>query len=192
MKRLFRHSLVLAAISCGGTFAMAQSQLHCLQDGLLYPVAEMRSGAPYYDAGDRLIRGSRKSLTMLPSSEFGYGFIRVEILENVRSGKPSTKSSLKFGPERAWYLLKARVVADIDLEDCYCVLRFESYGEVTFRLKSLGNLKAGQARTFEIFTSVGYETPQQLHIYSGKEEIRSSLVPGDYRYDFGQLVMASN
>lgn len=169
----------------------AQSALHCLIDGGWLPVAEMKGKVPYCFTGDGLVKGDAESVTMLPVSDFADGFLKVELVSNTRSGVVDNGDVLQFTSREGWYQMTAMVTSDVDLDDCYYVMRFEMYGEIKFYCRPIGALKAGKTQRVELFTKLGYEMPQQLHIYSGMEEVRSSLVPHEYRYEFGEFLLAS-
>lgn len=181
---------ILTFFAC--SFGMGQSSLHCLDGGVWLPVHEVRGNFPYCFTGDGLVRGNRESLTMLSSERFGQGFLQVEILENKRAGVVKSGEELHFVKQTGWYEFTARVTAVEDVEDAYCVMRFDQFGEASFVLRKIGDLEAGQSRTIAILTQLTFEMPKQMHFYSGTEEIRTNLVPDSYRYEYGRFLLASN
>lgn len=190
MKRLAK---ILAAllISASSGSLFGQSVLHCHVDGMWMPVEEMKGAQPYCFTGDSLVKGSREDMTLLPTADFGEGFIDIEIKANMRQGVVQKDGILRFTSDKSWYLMKARVVSDTDLENCYYAMRFDTYGTYSYYCRPIGDLKAGKPKTIEIFMRLGYEMPQQLHVFSGMEEIRTTLVPTAYSYNFGHFTIAS-
>lgn len=188
-----RHAILLAALLFSTTTAqvLAQSALHCLHDGMWLPVAEVKGTMPYCFTGDDLVKGSKEEMTLLPVEDFAEGFIDVKVLKNVREGVSNSDGILRFSRDKAWYLMKATLVSDIDIEDCYYALRFETYGTFSYYCRPIGALQAGKPKSVEIFMKVGYEMPQQLHIFSGMEEVRTTLVPTEYSYNYGKFTIAS-
>ncbi|EDY81320.1 hypothetical protein VDG1235_938 [Verrucomicrobiia bacterium DG1235] len=169
----------------------AQSSLHWMQDGAWLPVYEVRGSSPYCFTGDGLVKGDDKELTMLSSEAFGDGYLEVEIIENKRSGVVRNDGALRFSSEKGWFQFNARVSSDRDIEDAYFVMRFDRFGESSYLCRSLGSLKAGKGKSISIFTQLRYEMPKQLHFYSRTEEIRTSLVPTGYRYEYGDFQLAA-
>lgn len=176
----------------GVSSVSAQSALHSLIDGGWVPVAEMKGKIPYCFTGDGLVKGDEDRVTMLPVSDFGEGFVKVDLVSNQRSGVDRSDEVLRFTSREGWYQMTALVTSDVDLSDCYYVMRFEMYGEIKFYCRPIGTLSAGKTQRVELFKKLGFEMPQQLHIYSGMEEVRSSLVPGEYRYEFGEFLLADS
>ena len=192
--KAFRIALLsfLILIGWGATSSRAQSGVHCLIDGSWLPVAEIKGKVPYCFTGDGLAKGELDAVTMLPAEEFGEGFLKVTLESNKRTGVVDGGDDvLRFTSREGWYQMTALVTSDVDLSDCYYVMRFESYGEIKLLCRPIGALKAGKPQRIEIYTKLRYEMPQQLHIYSGMEELRTSLIPGAYRYDFGEFLLAS-
>ncbi len=170
----------------------AQSVLYCLNDGQYLPVAEVNRGIPLCFTGDDLIRGSAKKLTLLPSDSFAEGFLKIDIRKNERAGVTKSGGVLMFNSSQNWYTLICDVTSDADLSDCYFALGFDTYGKKSFYCRSLGPLKAGKKKTLRVYVKLGYEMPDNLHFFSGMEEIRTSLVPINYSYEDGHFELASN
>ncbi|WP_309021102.1 hypothetical protein [Pelagicoccus sp. SDUM812002] len=126
---------------------------------------------------------------MLSNSEFGDGFLEVEILENVRSGVVNSDGINQFTAKSGWFQFSAKVTAVEDVSDAYFVMRFNKLGDAVFECKSIGDLKAGKFKIISLFQRLDYEMPEQLHFYSGMEEIRTNLVPAPYTYEFGDFVL---
>ncbi len=126
---------------------------------------------------------------MLSSSEFGKGYLKVEILENTRSGVDSSGGAPRFTAEHGWFQFSARVTAQQDSSDVYFVMRYNRLGEAAFNCKSLGDMRAGQTKIITFFKKLDYEMAEQLHFYSGMEEIRTNLVPSSYTYQFGDFIL---
>lgn len=195
MKLLYGHTL--KSICCGAFLLLAnsmcgQSTLHWLSDGLWHPVYEVRGNVPFCFTGDDLVRGDPKDLTMLSAPAFGSGYLKVDILENRREGVVKMNGGLKFTSENGTFRFSGRVMSDVDIEDVYYVMRFKKVGSAAFVCRSLGSLKAGKPKRIEIFLRLDYEMPEQLHFYSGMEEIRTNLVPDSYDYAFGDFFLAAN
>ncbi len=126
---------------------------------------------------------------MLESNRFSDNYIDVEILENIRSGVVKTDGALQFTSEHGWLQFTARVTAREDISDAYFVMRYIELGEAEFSCESIGNMKAGKSKIVKIFRKLGYEMPEQLHFYSGMQEIRTNLVPSSYTYRFGDFIL---
>ena len=169
----------------------AQSLLFCQIEDEVLPVAEVKAGRPLCFTGDSLIKGSSESVTMVPERSFGQGFIDVEIIRNERDGVADNGGVLEFTAHRSWYLLVCKLVPDRDLTNCYFTLKLDSYGEKSHYLGSLGDLVAGEEKMLRVFVKLKYEMPDQLHIFSGMEEIRTSLVHSVYQYEEGELIFAA-
>ncbi len=167
----------------------AQSALHCLESGSWLPVFEVKGGSPYCFTGDGLVKSSSDKLTMLSNPTFSEGYLEVEILENIRSGVSSADGALRFTSEYGWFQFTARVTAHEDVGDAYFVMRYDKLGDAAFSCKSIGSLKAGKSKLITIFKKLEYEMPEQLHFYSGMEEIRTNLVPSSYTYQFGDFLL---
>lgn len=185
-----RFVFVLGLFVC--SLSAAQSSLQCLDNDTWLPVYEVRGKTPYCFTGDDLVRGDSETLTMLSSEEFGDGFLEVKIIENARSGVVNTDGFLRFTAERGWFQFSAKVKSTVDIDDAYFVMRLDCYGEASYICGSLGSLKAGKSRTVAILTQLQYEMPKQLHFFSGSSEIRSDLIPTNYRYEYGTFLLASN
>ncbi len=171
--------------------AEAQSLLYCQFGDELLPVESVKGSSPMCFTGDSLVKGKQKDLVILPAERFGDGYIEIEIIKNKREGVSNNNGLLQFESSRGWYLLICRLVADRDIDDCYYSIGFDHYGEKSCYTKSLGNLKKGEKKYLRVYMKLGYEMPDQLHVFSGMDEIRTSLLPSAYRYDQGQLVFAS-
>lgn len=171
--------------------ASGQSTLHWLKDESWYPVYEVKGNIPYCFTGDSLVRGNSDELTMLSARDFAPGFLNVEILENRRQGVSKVEGTLQFTSNTGMFTFSARVTSEVDMDDVYYVMRFKRMGEATFTCRSIGSLKAGKPKRIDILMRLGYEMPEQLHFYSGMEEIRTNLVPHTYSYAFGDFVLAS-
>lgn len=184
--------LILSSVLQVGSFSHAQSLLYCQIEDEFLPVAEVKGGRPLCFTGYSLVKGSSDSVIMAPERNFGQGFIDLEIVENERDGVANKGGVLQFTSHRSWYLLICKLVPDRDLPNCYFTLKLDSYGEKTHYLGSLGDLVAGEEKTLRVFVKLKYEMPDQLHIFSGMEEIRTSLVPTVYEYDEGELFFAAN
>ena len=169
----------------------AQSLLYCQIEDDVFPVAEVKGGRPLCFTGDSLVKGSSESITMVPERSFGQGFIDVEIVKNERDGVANNGGVLEFTSHRSWYLLICKLVPDRDLPNCYFTLKLDSYGDKSHYLGSLGDLVAGEEKMLRVFVKLKYEMPDQLHIFSGMEEIRTSLVHSVYQYEEGQLIFAA-
>ncbi|MBC2605590.1 hypothetical protein [Pelagicoccus albus] len=170
----------------------SQSSVYCMQNGSWLPVYEVRNNAPYCFTGDSLVKADSQSLTMLASESFGHGFVEVEILENKRSGVIQNDQGLRFVTDKGRFDFVARVKATTDVEDLYCVMRFNKYGDAKFVCHRIGSLKRGGSSLITFSLQLKYEMPEQIHFYSGTEEIRSNLVPASYAYQFGDFLLASN
>ena len=170
---------------------LAQSLLYCLQDGEYLPVAEVNRGAPLCFTGDDLVKGSAKSLTLLPAESFADGFLKIEVKKNLRMGVAKKDGILMFSSSQNWYTLLCDVISDRDIEDCYYAIAFDTYGVKSFYCRSLGPLKAGKRKSLRVYVKVGYEMPNQIHFFSGMEEIRTSMIPMTYFYQNGSLEFAS-
>lgn len=181
--------LSFLTILTGGP-ALAQSSLNCDIDGDFLPVFEIKGRMPYCFTGDDLVKGEPEALTMLPTSKFGEGFIEVSVVKNERRGVVSQDGLLRFTSRQARYRLHAKIVSQTDLSNCYFAMRFDTYGKMSYLCNSLGDLEAGKVYSLDISTKLGYEMPQQLHIFSGMEEIRTSLVPIAYDYEEGVFRLA--
>ena len=169
----------------------AQSVLNCLIGGKYLPVAEIRNTIPYCFTGDSVVRGSKKELALLPADEFADGFVEVAVNKNERSGVVNENGILVFVSPRDWYSFVATITPDRDLSDCYFAVGFDTYGVKSYYTKALGDLEAGKNRTIRVYMKLRFEMPDQLHIFSGMEEIRTSLVPSDYSYRNGDLLLAA-
>lgn len=167
----------------------AQSALHCLESGSWLPVFEVKGGFPYCFTGDGLVKSSSEKLTMLSNPHFSEGYLEVEILENIRSGVSSADGALRFTSESGWFQFTARVTATEDVRDAYFIMRYDKLGDAAFSCKSIGTLKAGKSKVITLFKKLEYEMPEQLHFYSGMEEIRTNLVPSSYTYQFGDFLL---
>ena len=165
--------------------------LNCLMDGEYLPVAEIRNTVPYCFTGDYVVRGSKKALKLLPADEFTDGFVEVAVSKNERAGVVNDNGILTFTSPREWYSFVATITPDRDLSDCYFAVGFDTYGVKSYYTKALGDLTAGKKRTIRVYMKLGYEMPDQLHIFSGMEEVRTSLVPSDYSYQNGYLLLAA-
>lgn len=175
------------------TFAetKAQSVLSCLVDGAYLPVAEIRSTVPYCFTGDGVVRGKKKQLALFPAERFAEGFVEIEIRRNQRAGVVKRDGILLFTSQRDWYSFIATIIPDRDLPDCYFAFGFDHYGVKSYYTKALGDLVAGKKRTIRVYTKLGYEMPDQIHIFSGMEELRTSLIPNGYFYQNGHLLLAA-
>lgn len=171
---------------------MGQSSLYSLEKGSLYPVYEIRGSVPYCFTGDELIKTKSENLTMLSSEGFGGGYLEVKIIENKRSGVIRHGEDFQFVSQSGWYQFTARVTATEDVKDAYCVMRFDHFGVASFQCRKVGDLEAGKSRTVVFLTRLKFEMPEQMHFYSGTEEIRSNLVPNGYKYEFGNFLLAAN
>ncbi len=167
----------------------AQSTLHCLEDGAWLPVFEVRGESPYCFTGDGLLKSSNDKVTMLASNSFSDSYIKVEVLENIRSGVVKSDGALQFTSEHGWLQFTARVTAREDISDAYFVMRYVEMGEAEFSCESIGDMKAGKPKIIKILRKLGYEMPEQLHFYSGMQEIRTNLVPSSYTYRFGDFIL---
>ena len=176
---------------CACSFSTGQSSVHYLKEGAWIPVYEVRGSVPYCVYGDNLVKGDKDGLTMLSSESFGPGFLRVEVLENKRAGVVKSGQEFHFVTQSGWFEFAARVTSDVDLDNVYCVMRFDQFGEASYLCRRVGDLKAGKSRVVSIFTRLKYEMPEQIHFYSGTEEIRTNLVPESYSYEFGRFLLAS-
>lgn len=186
---------VLPAVLLFSTFTQTmsgQSVLQCLSDGAWHQVEEMRGKTPYYADGYGMSRANAENVALTSVDAFGPGFVNVEVVENKRQGVVDEDGLLKFIAPRSWYRLKATLVADVDLENCYYVLKMDDYGDSAYVCKSLGTLKEGEPRVVEIMIRVRYEMPQQLHIFSEGREVRTTLVPRSYTYNYGSFMFATN
>ena len=170
----------------------AQSLLYCYKGDDYLPVANVIAGVPMCFTGDSLLKGKRADLILYPSTDFGEGFIDIEVVEHSREGVVNQKGVLYFVSTRGWYLLHCKITADRDMQDCYGALRFDEYGRCSFYMKSLGDLKVGETKTFRVYMKLGYEMPERLHLFSGMNEIRTSLIPRRYEYDANLIDYASN
>ena len=173
------------------TEARAQSVLNCLLDGMYLPVAEIRNTVPYCFTGDSVIRGEKKALTLLPADSFTEGFVKIDIRRNRRAGAVYQDGILTFASPRDWYSLIATIIPDRNLSDCFFAVGFDTYGVKSYYTKAIGDLTAGKKRTIRVYMKLGYEIPEQIHIFSGMEELRTSLVPSDYYYQNGHLLLAA-
>lgn len=190
--RNIRNCLIGIALCSASSFSVqAQSSLHCLEDGAWLPVYEIRGGIPYCFTGDGLLKSSSEKLTMLSNTEFGSGYLEVEILENVRSGVVKTDGISNFTAAQGWFQFTARVTAHEDVDDAYFIMRYDELGEAAFSCKWIGDMKAGQVKSITLFKKLDYEMPEQLHFYSGMEEVRTNLVPSRYTYRFGDFFLES-
>ncbi len=189
--KIVRLLVPLIALSVS-SFASAQSLLQCLKDGDYLPVASVSSGAPMCFTGDSLLKGKRADLVMSPAESFGEGFVDVEIRKHSREGVVENDGVVQFVSIKGWYLFLCNITPDRDLNDCYYAVCFDTYGLKSYYTRSLGHLKANQTTTLRVYMKLGYEMPDQLHMFSGMEELRTSLVPTGYQYDSGDLVYASN
>lgn len=181
-----RACLSIIGLSLVSTLSLqAQSTLHCLEKGSWLPVFEVKGGNPYCFTGDGLVKSAEEKVTMLSSSSFGNGFLEVEVLENVRSGVANSDGLLRFTAEHGWFRFSARVTAQEDIEDAYFIMRFDKLGDAEFTCKSIGDMKAGKPKLISVFRKLDFQMPEQLHFYSGMEEIRTNLVPSSYDYKFG-------
>lgn len=184
--------LFLCAAAHIANHSHAQSLLYCDIEGNFLPVAEVKGGRPLCFTGDSLVKGSSENIVMAPERSFGQGFIDVEIVKNTREGVTDNRGVLQFTSHRSWYLLICNLMPDIDMPNCYFSLKLDSYGEKSYYLGSLGDLVAGEEKMLRVFVKLQYEMPDQLHIFSGMEEIRTSLVPTVYEYEEGELIFAAN
>ncbi|MDQ8204516.1 hypothetical protein [Pelagicoccus sp. SDUM812003] len=189
-KAIAQLSFLLVSVFASNV-VQAQSSLHCLMEGSWLPVAEVKGREPYCFTGDSLVRADQAEVAMLPEKSFEQGYIEVEVISNKRGGIQNREAGVQFVSSNGWYELIARLKPDRDLDDCYLVLRFDSFGDVRYYVQGLGDLKEGKAKRINVFTKVQYEMPQQLHLYSGMLEVRSSLVPNEYCYSGGELLFAS-
>lgn len=190
--RNFRNGLAGLALCLASSFSLnAQSTLHCLEDGAWLPVYEVRGGAPYCFTGDGLLKSAPEKLTMLSNTHFSDGYLEVEILENIRSGVVTSDGAPRFTSDRGWFQFAARVTASEDITDAYFIMRYDRLGEAAYSVKSIGDIKAGKSKLITLFKKLDYEMPEQLHFYSGMEEIRSNLVPASYTYKFGDFFLES-
>jgi len=182
-------SVVFVVLAC--LSAKAQSSLSCLVDGEYLPVFEVRNKTPYCFTGDGLIKGRRDNLTLLSTEDFTDGFAQIEILKNVRAGVSREDGLLIFASSSDWYLLIAKITPDRDLNDCYFSLGFDTYGTKSYLIRDLGDLEAGKSRVIQVYVKLGYEMPEQLHLFSGMEEVRTTLMSEKYSYENGRLLLAS-
>lgn len=155
------------------------------------PVYDIRGNVPYCYDGDSLVKSNTRNITMLASESFGHGFLEIKILENKRSGVVKNGEELRFLSKSGRFEFVARVTAIEDVEDVFCVLRFEQFGEARYVCRKLGSLSAGKSKVVSILTQLEYEMPEQIHFYSGNQEIRTSLVPARYEYSYGNFELAS-
>ncbi|WP_309029111.1 hypothetical protein [Pelagicoccus enzymogenes] len=163
--------------------------MHCLEDGAWLPVYEVRGNFPYCFIGDGLLKSSSDRVTMLSSKAFADGYLEVEILENTRSGVVQSDGVPRFTANAGWFQFTARVTAMDDVSDAYFVMRYDKLGEAAFSCRSIGDMKAGQSKVITLFKKLQYEMPEQLHFYTGMEEIRTNLVPSSYTYRFGDFYL---
>lgn len=175
-----------------GPAMRAQSVLYCQFGNEYLPVESVKSGNPMCFTGDSLVKGNSNDLVIAPADQFGEGFIDIEIVTNKREGVIDNDGILQFQSPQGWYLLICRLIPDRDFSDCYLSLGLDRYGEKSFYPRSIGELKQGEEKSLRLYIKLGYEMPDQLHLFSGMEEIRTSLLPFEYSYDQGQLVFASN
>jgi len=176
---------------CLGSAVQAQSLLYCQYGDELLPVESVRGSVPMCFTGDSLVKGKQKDQVMFPAEQFGEGFIEIEIVKNKRGGVFNNGGVLQFESPRGWYLLVCRLIADRDIPDCYFTIGFDQYGEKSCYSRSLGDLKEGETKSLRVYLKLGYEMPDQLHVFSGMDEIRTSLLPTEYQYEEGELVFAS-
>ncbi len=169
----------------------AQSLFYCQFGDDYLPVASVKGGVPLCFTGDSLVKGNAKDAVLAKADQFGEGFVEIEILKNDRDGVENHGGVLKFKDSRSWYILVCRLIPDRDMVDCYASIGFDSYGKKSYILRSLGNLKAGEPKMLNVYLKLNYEMPEQLHVFSGMDEIRSTLLPTEYQYYQGQLVTAS-
>lgn len=186
--RSLTHVLSLVAIVAIGASGFSQSTLHCLHEDSWFPVTRVKGKVPYCFTGDSLARGSESKLTMLPAESFRSGFVHANVISNSRTGVVKNDEGFRYLSDSGWYQLTVELISDEDMTDCFYVMRFEAFGDVKFYCRPIGSLVAGKKKRIEIFKKVGYEMPQQLHIYSGMDEIRTTFIPGSYRYDFGEYL----
>lgn len=184
-------SVVVFVFFCFGSTAQAQSILYCQLGDELVPVQSVRGSVPMCFTGDSLVKGKQKDVIMVPAESFGEGFIDIEVVKNKRGGVFNNNGVLQFESPRGWFLLICRLVADRDIPDCYFTIGFDQYGEKSCYSRSLGDLKEGEEKSLRVYLKLGYEMPDQLHVFSGMEEIRTSLLPSNYQYQQGELVFAS-
>ncbi|MBK1878852.1 hypothetical protein [Pelagicoccus mobilis] len=137
------------------------------------------------------MKSRKENVTMLSSDTFGPGLLDVEIIENKRAGVVREGEEVRFLKQTAWFEFTARVTAVEDVEDAYCVMRFDRFGEASFVCRRIGDLEAGKSRIVSILTLLSYEMPEQMHFYSGTEEIRTNLVPDSYVYEYGNFLLAA-
>lgn len=180
-------ALVLAATLT--TMAMGQSVLHCLEGGRLFPVMELRGKAPYYFTGDALERGSGEGLRLVPGERFAEGFIDLKVREQFREGVSKKGGTVTFSGRPEWYLLVCEITPDRDFENCYYALSLDTFGKKSYYARPLGDLQAGKTRFLRVYVKLDYEMPDQLHIFSGMSEIRTTLIPRSYAYEYGMLVL---
>lgn len=191
-KTLRKQALLTIFCFFSYSFLFGQSSLHCLEEGAWLPVYEVRGNAPYCFTGDELIKSKKEKLTMLSSESFGTGLLEVKIIENKRGGVVREGEALRFVKHSGWFEFTARVTAIEGVQDAYCVMRFDRFGEASFVCRRIGDLEAGESRVVSILTQVDYEMPEQMHFYSGTEEIRTNLVPDNYKYEYGNFLLAAN
>ncbi len=169
----------------------AQSLFYCSVGDETLPVAAVRAGDPLCFTGDSLVKGHRKKAVLHPVTSFGEGFVEVEVVKESRSGVTQIDGVLHFESSRNWYLLVCRLVPDRDMSDCYFSIQFDTYGKTSYLFRSLGEMKSGEEKMLRVYLKLNYEMPKQLHVFSGMEEIRTSLIPAPYRYEGGGLAFAS-
>jgi len=159
--------------------------------GEYLPVVEIKNMIPYCFTGDAVIRGKKKQLTLVESDVFADGFVEVHIKKNQRDGVYTDNGLLRFSSKEDRYLFVATFTADRDINDCFVALGFDTFGKKSYHVRSLGKLEAGKKRNLHVFIRVGFEMPDNLHFFSGMEEVRTSLVPGYYSYENGNLLLAA-